>query len=203
MADKITMRDDGTLAVPDNPIIPFIEGDGIGTQLAVTLNCLLTVAGLTHHFPASAGRRVFDNLPDDQGIVGNKQRSCHRLDLLVRQPLLSGSLPLLLQNVCRLAGVLDGHFPAGAVEDDATASGPTDLDCGCFDPSRFQCPRHRLGIRVADPQRSGAAKHIAPSAELCRQAVIWCTPLHELFEHLRHGCIGKLARRVASAGRLR
>ena len=33
MADKITMQDDGTLAVPDNPIIPFIEGDGTGVDI--------------------------------------------------------------------------------------------------------------------------------------------------------------------------
>ena len=28
--EKITLRDDGTLQVPDQPIIPFIEGDGVG-----------------------------------------------------------------------------------------------------------------------------------------------------------------------------
>jgi isocitrate dehydrogenase len=31
--EKITIRDDGTLHVPDNPIIPFIEGDGIGPDI--------------------------------------------------------------------------------------------------------------------------------------------------------------------------
>ena len=30
--EKITMRD-GILNVPDNPIIPFIEGDGIGADI--------------------------------------------------------------------------------------------------------------------------------------------------------------------------
>jgi isocitrate dehydrogenase len=33
MADKITMGDDGILNVPDNPAIPFIEGDGIGPDI--------------------------------------------------------------------------------------------------------------------------------------------------------------------------
>ena len=33
MANKISMRSDGTLAVPDNPIIPFIEGDGTGVDI--------------------------------------------------------------------------------------------------------------------------------------------------------------------------
>ncbi|MEA1997344.1 MAG: isocitrate dehydrogenase (NADP(+)) [Gemmatimonadota bacterium] len=31
--EKITADKDGTLAVPDNPIIPFIEGDGIGPDI--------------------------------------------------------------------------------------------------------------------------------------------------------------------------
>ena len=33
MADKITINDDSTLNVSDNPIIPFIEGDGIGPDI--------------------------------------------------------------------------------------------------------------------------------------------------------------------------
>ncbi len=31
--NKITLNEDGSLNVPDNPIIPFIEGDGIGTDI--------------------------------------------------------------------------------------------------------------------------------------------------------------------------
>ena len=30
---KITMADDGTLQVPDQPTIPFIEGDGTGVDI--------------------------------------------------------------------------------------------------------------------------------------------------------------------------
>ena len=33
MAEKITINDDHTLNVSDNPIIPFIEGDGIGSDI--------------------------------------------------------------------------------------------------------------------------------------------------------------------------
>jgi isocitrate dehydrogenase len=33
MSEKITMGSDGLLAVPDQPIIPFIEGDGIGPDI--------------------------------------------------------------------------------------------------------------------------------------------------------------------------
>ena len=31
--DKITVNADMSLNVPDNPIIPFIEGDGIGVDI--------------------------------------------------------------------------------------------------------------------------------------------------------------------------
>ncbi len=33
MADKITINSDGSINVPDTPIIPFIEGDGIGPDI--------------------------------------------------------------------------------------------------------------------------------------------------------------------------
>jgi isocitrate dehydrogenase len=33
MGEKITKQEDGRLRVPDNPIIPFIEGDGIGPDI--------------------------------------------------------------------------------------------------------------------------------------------------------------------------
>ncbi|MEZ5028133.1 MAG: isocitrate/isopropylmalate family dehydrogenase [Ferruginibacter sp.] len=33
MAEKITMGSNGVLSVPGNPIIPFIEGDGIGPEI--------------------------------------------------------------------------------------------------------------------------------------------------------------------------
>ena len=37
--EKITVNEDYSLTVPDNPIIPFIEGDGIGVDISpVMLN---------------------------------------------------------------------------------------------------------------------------------------------------------------------
>jgi isocitrate dehydrogenase len=44
MADKITMQEDGTLAVPDNPIIPFIEGDGTGVDIWPAAKLVLDAA---------------------------------------------------------------------------------------------------------------------------------------------------------------
>ena len=33
MADTIRMQADGTLSVPDEPIIPYVEGDGTGVDI--------------------------------------------------------------------------------------------------------------------------------------------------------------------------
>ncbi len=44
MADKITMQDDGTLHVPDHPIIPFIEGDGTGVDIWPAAKLVLDAA---------------------------------------------------------------------------------------------------------------------------------------------------------------
>ena len=32
-ADRIAVKSDGTLEVPDHPVIPFIEGDGTGPDI--------------------------------------------------------------------------------------------------------------------------------------------------------------------------
>jgi isocitrate dehydrogenase len=44
MADKITMQADGTLAVSDEPIIPFIEGDGTGVDIWPAAKLVLDAA---------------------------------------------------------------------------------------------------------------------------------------------------------------
>jgi isocitrate dehydrogenase len=48
MAEKITMADDGTLAVPDEPIIPFIEGDGTGVDIWPAAKRVLDAAAGKH-----------------------------------------------------------------------------------------------------------------------------------------------------------
>jgi isocitrate dehydrogenase len=48
MADKITMGADGTLAVSDNPIIPFIEGDGTGVDIWPAAKHVMDAAALKH-----------------------------------------------------------------------------------------------------------------------------------------------------------
>jgi isocitrate dehydrogenase len=44
VADKITPNDDGTLGVSDNPIIPFIEGDGTGVDIWPAAQLVLDAA---------------------------------------------------------------------------------------------------------------------------------------------------------------
>jgi isocitrate dehydrogenase len=48
MAQKITMSADGVLTVPDNPIIPFIEGDGIGVDIWPAAKLVLDAAAKKH-----------------------------------------------------------------------------------------------------------------------------------------------------------
>jgi isocitrate dehydrogenase len=48
MADKITTADDGALHVTDNPIIPFIEGDGTGVDIWPAAKLVLDAAAAKH-----------------------------------------------------------------------------------------------------------------------------------------------------------
>ena len=48
MADKITMGSDGSLVVSDNPIIPFIEGDGTGVDIWPAARLVMDAAARKH-----------------------------------------------------------------------------------------------------------------------------------------------------------
>jgi isocitrate dehydrogenase len=48
MAEKITMSDSGVLNVPDNPIIPFIEGDGTGVDIWPASQLIMDAAAKRH-----------------------------------------------------------------------------------------------------------------------------------------------------------
>jgi len=65
MADKITQKADGGLNVSDNPIIPFIEGDGIGVDIWPASKLVLDAAakkyGKTIEWKeVLAGQKAFD-----------------------------------------------------------------------------------------------------------------------------------------------
>jgi isocitrate dehydrogenase len=73
MADKITMHD-GELVVPDEPIIPFIEGDGTGVDIWPAAKLVLDAAAAKHGHSISwlevlAGEKAFNEtgnwLPDE------------------------------------------------------------------------------------------------------------------------------------------
>jgi isocitrate dehydrogenase len=74
MADLIRMGDDGTLHVPDEPIIPFIEGDGTGVDIWPAAKLVLDAAAAKHGRSIAwkevlAGQKAFDEtgtwLPDE------------------------------------------------------------------------------------------------------------------------------------------
>jgi len=74
MAEKITVSPDGTLQVPDEPIIPFIEGDGTGVDIWPAAQKVMDAAAEKHGKKISwkevlAGEKAFketgDWLPED------------------------------------------------------------------------------------------------------------------------------------------
>ena len=74
MAEKITAAADGTLNVPDEPIIPFIEGDGTGVDIWPAAKLVLDAAAAKHGKTIAwkevlAGEKAFnetgDWLPDE------------------------------------------------------------------------------------------------------------------------------------------
>jgi isocitrate dehydrogenase len=69
MADKITMNAAGVLHVTDNPIIPFIEGDGIGVDIWPASKLVLDAAAKKHGKTIEwkevlAGQKAFDETGD-------------------------------------------------------------------------------------------------------------------------------------------
>ncbi len=65
MADKITQNADGALNVSDNPIIPFIKGDGIGIDIWPAAQMVLDAAAKKHGKTIEwkellAGQKAFD-----------------------------------------------------------------------------------------------------------------------------------------------
>ena len=74
MAEKITMAGDGTLNVPNEPIIPYIEGDGTGVDIWPAAQLVMDAAAKKHGksiewLEVLAGEKAFNLtgswLPDD------------------------------------------------------------------------------------------------------------------------------------------
>ena len=65
MAQKITMQADGTLSVPDEPIIPYVEGDGTGIDIWPAAQLVMDEAAAKHGKKIEwkevlAGQKAFD-----------------------------------------------------------------------------------------------------------------------------------------------
>ena len=74
MPEHITVADDGSLNVPDEPIVPFIRGDGIGVDIWPAAQAVLDAAVARHGrsiewVEVLAGQKAFDEtgswLPDE------------------------------------------------------------------------------------------------------------------------------------------
>ena len=74
MPEHITVADDGSLNVPDEPIVPFIRGDGIGVDIWPAAQAVLDAAVARHGrsiewIEVLAGQKAFDEtgswLPDE------------------------------------------------------------------------------------------------------------------------------------------
>src|SRR5471032_1594635 len=74
MADKITTTKAGVLTVPDEPIIPFVEGDGTGVDIWPAAQLVMDAAAAKHGKTivwkeVLAGQKAFDStgnwLPDE------------------------------------------------------------------------------------------------------------------------------------------
>src|SRR5207302_1980897 len=74
MPEKITQADDGTLQVSDEPVIPYIEGDGTGVDIWPAAQKVMDAAAAKHGKKIAwkevlAGQKAFDEtgswLPDD------------------------------------------------------------------------------------------------------------------------------------------
>src|SRR5436189_421499 len=74
MAEKITMSADGVLQVPNEPVIPFIEGDGTGVDIWPASQLVFDAAAKKHGKSIAwkevlAGQKAFDAtgswLPDE------------------------------------------------------------------------------------------------------------------------------------------
>jgi isocitrate dehydrogenase len=69
MAEKITMGADGVLQVPEEPVIPYIEGDGTGVDIWPAARLVLDAAAAKHAHAVAwkevlAGQKSFDEVGD-------------------------------------------------------------------------------------------------------------------------------------------
>ena len=80
----ITMNTDFTLNVPDFPVIPFVEGDGIGIDVTPVMQRVVAAAvtgaygneRVIRWMEIFAGGKAVDNYGEDEWLPSNRFSSC-------------------------------------------------------------------------------------------------------------------------------
>jgi isocitrate dehydrogenase len=114
MAQKITTDADGTLSVPDEPIIPYIEGDGTGVDIWPAAQLVMDAAAKKHGKRIEwkevlAGEKAFNETGDwlPEATVTTFRDYLIMMDELSRlgstKPVIPGVMPITsLSSVRRL-----------------------------------------------------------------------------------------------------
>ncbi|WP_322521986.1 NADP-dependent isocitrate dehydrogenase [Guyparkeria halophila] len=93
--DKITVTADGTLTVPDRPIIPFIEGDGIGIDVTPVMKKVIDAAVEKAYagkrqiswMEVYAGEKSTDVYPDGSGLPAETMEAIRDYVVSIKGPL--------------------------------------------------------------------------------------------------------------------
>ena len=93
--EAITVNADNTLNVPNNPIIPYIEGDGIGVDVTpVMLNVVEAAVEIAYGdarhirwMPVHAGQRATEIYGDDEWMPGETLDALKRFVVSIKGPL--------------------------------------------------------------------------------------------------------------------
>ena len=76
MPEKITLTGGGVLNVPDEPIIPFIEGDGTGVDIWPAAQLVMDAAAKKHgkHDRLEGGPRGPEGVRRDRQLAARRDR---------------------------------------------------------------------------------------------------------------------------------
>ncbi|MCL7751454.1 NADP-dependent isocitrate dehydrogenase [Guyparkeria hydrothermalis] len=93
--DKITVTADGTLTVPDRPIIPFIEGDGIGIDVTPVMKKVIDAAIEKAYggkrqiawMEVYAGEKSTEVYPDGSGLPAETMEAIRDYVVSIKGPL--------------------------------------------------------------------------------------------------------------------
>ena len=93
--EKITKKSDGTLNVPDHPVVPFIEGDGIGTDITPAMRNVIDSAVEKAYGGSKkiewmeiyAGEKATKHYEDDSGLPDDTLKAIKDYLVAIKGPL--------------------------------------------------------------------------------------------------------------------